>query len=135
MMSICFVSVPVILDTVSGGAHLQSQWARLYHYGHYIMPAMAVGTGIVNGVIARSNARAHIPWRLFAMAGMMTVSIAPFTWIFMVKTNNELFRLGAQPARPEVSRVRELVVRWTWLHFVRSLLPLVGTMMATMGTS
>lgn len=134
-MSICFVSVPVILDTASGGAYLQTQWARLYHYGHYIMPAMAVGTGLLNGFIALSNARARIPWRLFALAGVTTVSIAPFTWIFMLKTNNELFRLGAQSTGVELSRVKQLVVRWTWLHFARSLFPVIGTIMAIMGTS
>ncbi|KAF2464731.1 DUF1772-domain-containing protein [Lindgomyces ingoldianus] len=134
MMSLCFITVPTILDTATEATHLQKQWARMYHYGHYILPTMAVGTGLLHGYTSLSKSRAQLPWRLFALAGVTVVSIAPFTWIFMLTTNNELFRLGAQPLVPEMSRVRGLVVKWTWLHFARSLLTLTGTIMAAMGT-
>jgi hypothetical protein len=133
-MSICFMTVPVLLDTATYAAHLQKQWERLFHYGHIIMPSIAVGTGLINSYIALNKARDRRPWRIFALAAITTVSIAPFTWIFMTPTNNELFRLGTQPQAIEMPQLKELLARWTWLHFVRSLFPLAGTIMSTVGT-
>lgn len=75
------------------------------------------------------------PGGFFAIAGVTTIIIAPFTRILMLNMNNELFFwLEAQPARVELSRVRESVVRWTWLYLIWSLLPIVGMIMAQMGT-
>jgi len=75
---------------------------------------------------------------LFALAGVTTASIIPFAWIFMMPTNNELFRLEAaskaEPLVLEISGAKELVVKWTWLHFTRSLLPLAGAILGTLGT-
>jgi hypothetical protein len=134
MMSLSFVAVPTILDTATEAKHLQSQWARMYHYGHHILPAMAVGTGALHGYTSFSKARSNLPWGLFALAGATTVSIAPFTWAFMLATNNKLFELGAKSREVELVQVRELVTKWNWLHFGRSLLPLIGTIMAVVGT-
>ncbi|KAI1378722.1 hypothetical protein F4677DRAFT_443209 [Hypoxylon crocopeplum] len=125
MMSVSFVAVPAMLDTTIEASHLRTQWARLYHYGHHVLPAIAVGTCLLHMYTALSKGR------LFALAGITTVGIAPFTWVFMAATNVELFRLGAQPlGQADMSRVRELVVKWTWLHVARSLLPLVGAIIA-----
>lgn len=127
-MSVCFVAVPAILDTAAETAHLRAQWARLYHYGHYILPGIAVGTCLLHLYTAAVGTGRS---GLMASAGMVTVGIAPFTWTFMAATNAELFRLGKKALRSEdMSRVRKLVVRWTWLHFMRSLLPLVGAVIA-----
>ena len=137
-MSICLVAVPVLLDTATQPAQLFVQWARLYHYGHRTMPAMAIGTSLLFGYICTQKRRAHKPWGRFALAGVTTVSIAPFTWIFMVPTNNELFRLESaskvEPLVLGISGAKELVVQWTWLHFTRSLLPLVGAILGTLRT-
>lgn len=136
-MSLCLIAVPVFLDTTTEAAQLFAQWARMYHYGHRIMPAMAVGTSLLYGYTCIRKRGAHKPWGLVALAGLTTVSIAPFTWIFMVSTNNELFRLeSASKAEPLVwgiSGAKELVVKWTWLHFTRSLLPLVGAILGILG--
>ena len=138
MMSLCLVAVPVLLDTTTEAAQLFVQWARMYYYGHRIMPAMAVGTSLLYGHTCTQKRGAHKPWGLFALAGVTTVSIAPFTWIFMVPTNNELFRLeSASKAEPLVLGIpaaKALVVKWTWLHFTRSLLPLVGAILGSAGT-
>lgn len=137
-MSLCFVAVPVLLDTATEAAQLLPQWSRMYHYGHQIMPTIAVSTLLLHGYTSFRKHGSNKPWAVFALAGVITVSIAPFTWIFMEPTNNELFRLEAvskmEPQGLEISGVKELVVKWTWLHFTRSLLPLAGTIMATLGT-
>ncbi|KUJ11675.1 DUF1772-domain-containing protein [Mollisia scopiformis] len=132
MMSLCFIAVPVLLDTATEASQLLPQWARMYYYGHQIMPTIAVGTLLLYCYISFRNKRS---WRLFALAGVTTVSIAPFTWIFMVSTNDELFRLEASSKvmDVEIEQVKGLVVRWTWLHFMRSLLPLAGAVMGALG--
>lgn len=113
-MSLCFITVLNILDTATEAAHLQAQWARIFHYGYIVMPAMAVGTCLLHGYTSISKGRARGSWHLFALAGITTVSIAPFTWTFMATTNAELFRLGAQPPpiEMEMPRVKQLVVKW-----------------------
>lgn len=128
-MSICFIAVPVVLDTASDSSQLLPQWARIFHYGHRIMPAMAAGTLLLYSYTSATQHGGQKDWRLLALAGVTTMSIAPFTWIFMRRTNCELFQLGAQPKAAEMERVRKLVVQWTWLHFTRSLLPLAGMVM------
>ncbi|KAF8852510.1 DUF1772-domain-containing protein [Acephala macrosclerotiorum] len=132
MMSCCFIAVPVLLDTATDAKQLLPQWARMYHYGHQIMPAMAASTFLLYGYTSLKQGRAQRPWRLLTLAGVTTMSIAPFTWMFMLPTNNELFRLGKQPLGVEIEGVKRLVMRWTWLHFMRSLLPLAGTFMGAL---
>ena len=136
-MSLCLVTVPVFLDTTTEAAQLFVQWARMYHYGHQIMPAMAVGTSLLYGYACIQRRGAHKSWVLFALAGLATVSIAPFTWIFMVPTNNELFRLESaskvEPLILGIAEAKGLLIKWTWLHLTRSLLPLVGAILGTLG--
>ena len=137
-MSLCLVTVPVLLDTTTDAALLYRQWARMYHYGHLIIPAMAVGTSLLYGYTCTQKREAQKPWGLFAWAGLVTVSIAPFTWIFMVPINDELFRLesatNAEPSPLGLSEAKQLVLRWSWLHFTRSLLPLMGAILGILGT-
>lgn len=73
--------------------------------------------------------------------GGLTLIMVPFTWVCMTATNNVLFGLQRESwnlnqnqtdgvAGGEVTAtlegVRELVVRWGWMHLVRSLFPLVA---------
>ncbi|TQV91535.1 hypothetical protein IF1G_09601 [Cordyceps javanica] len=135
MMSLCFTSVPVILDTAADAKHLGRQWEQLFHYGHRIFPAMAVGIGLIHGytAIVKRRCADRSCWA-FALAGVATVSIAPFTWAFMAATNRQLFELAPNlsqlSAAEMLSATKDLVVKWARLHLVRSLLPLAGTLLA-----
>ncbi len=55
----------------------------------------------------------------------------------MVPTNNELFRLEvvskAEPLVKGIAEAKELVVKWSWLHLTRSMLPLAGTVLGAVG--
>ena len=137
-MSLAVVAAPVLLDTSTEAAQLLVQWARLYYYGHQIMPSLAIGTLLLYAYTCTRQRAAKRPWGLFALAGATTISIVPFTWIVMVPTNNELFRLEAVgKADPRVLNLlaaKELVVKWNWLHAVRSLLPLAGAVLGMSGT-
>lgn len=65
------------------------------------------------------------------MAAVSTVAIAPFTFIFMASTNNQLFALQ-DAARGTSSGVEnlavELVKKWGNLNLTRSILPALGAM-------
>jgi Domain of unknown function (DUF1772) len=138
MMSLSLMTVPVLLDTTTQAPQLFHQWVRMYHYGHQVLPTLAVGTFLLYSYTSVKKRSAKISWRVFALAGVTTLSILPFTWIFVVPTNNELFRLErvskVEPLVKEIIEAKELVVRWSWLHFTRSLLPLLGVVLGTVGT-
>lgn len=137
-MSLTFIAVPVFLDTTIDASLLFSQWRRMYHYGHQTMPVLAVGTFILYAFtcIKRYRVRRK-PWCIFALAAATTVSMLPFTWICMASTNNELFRLEeaskTQPLLMGLTEGKRLLTAWNWLHFTRSLLPLSGAILGTLG--
>lgn len=139
MMSLSLMAVPVFLDTTSSAPQLFQQWVRMYHYGHQVLPTMAVGTFLLYSYTAvKRRGAGKKPWGTVALAGLTTVAMLPFTWFLMVPTNNELFRLEvvsrAEPAVKGIAEARELVLKWTWLHLTRSLFPLVGAILGTVAT-
>jgi hypothetical protein len=99
---------------------------------------MAVGTFSLYMYTSIKKRSARKSWGFFALAGITTLSILPFTWVFMVPTNNELFRLEvvskAEPLVKGIVEAKELVVKWSWLHLTRSMLPLAGTVLGAVGT-
>ncbi|GAB7332790.1 hypothetical protein MBLNU13_g04521t1 [Cladosporium sp. NU13] len=140
MTSLSIISVPVLLDTATDSPQLLRQWSRMYHYGHLIMPSMAAGTLLLHACSALQLRAVGKPWGIFACAGAVTIAIAPFTWTVMGETNGKLFerfeRVGAskENAASDLRETKGLVKHWSWLHLMRSLLPLAGTALAVVGT-
>lgn len=139
-MGISTLTVPVLLETTSQPAQLVKQWVTVYHYGHRVYPGLAIATCALSGYAAFSRHEANQPWGMFGLAGVMTVSILPFTWTIMRRTNNSLFlahRMQSQSDGRVVSwqEARKLVTRWNWLHVFRSLLPLTGAVICLLGYS
>ena len=132
MMSLSLVAVPVFLDTDTQPSHLLAHFVRLYHYGHRLMPSLAVGTFTL---YATSSYKAHAVgeiWLKPLLAGVITLSLVPFTWVTMTPTNYALFDLydqGRAEKMVDFGQVRRLVVKWNWLHIVRSLFPLLGAVL------
>lgn len=63
------------------------------------------------------------------VSGTITMSMIPFTWIFILGVNTKLFRaIGDQTTSQVVNidRIRGLVQRWRWLNVVRAMFPLTG---------
>lgn len=137
MLSLNAITVPVVLDTTVQAQQLLQQWTRMYHYGHQVLPTMAVGTFLLYSYAA--SKKKNKSWGAFALAGIATVSMVPFTWLVMVPTNNELFRLElasrTNPAVIETAKAVELVVKWNQMHFTRALMPLVGAFLGALGVS
>ncbi|MCJ1247984.1 Anthrone oxygenase AgnL2 [Trapelia coarctata] len=137
MMSLSLMAIPVFLDTTTQPSQLFHQWVRMYHYGHQVLPTMAVATFLLYAYAAISKGAAKNPWAVFVVAGATTVSMLPFTWIFMVPTNEILFRLEGESKAALVASLdeaQELVKTWSWLHLVRSLFPLAGALLGLTGT-
>lgn len=137
MMGLSLMAVPVLLETTTEPSQLFHQWVRMYHYGHQVLPTMAVATCLLYGYTAIRKRAAGRRWSVFAVAGMTTVIMLPFTWIVMAPTNNTLFRLEVESKAAPVAnwgQAQELVTKWSWLHFVRSLFPLAGAILGLTGT-
>jgi hypothetical protein len=105
---------------------------------------MAVGTSLLYAYTAstikkrQSKSDDSSKWHVLALAALATVSMVPFTWLVMVPTNNELFRLQRESVvNADVmgfEEARGLVVSWSWMHLTRSLLPLVGAVLGASAT-
>ncbi|KKK27048.1 hypothetical protein ARAM_005672 [Aspergillus rambellii] len=130
MTALSAMAVPVLLDTTTHPPQLFHQWVRMFHYGHLILPTLSVATSLLYGYIAASRKACKKPWRTAALAGIATVMMVPFTWVFMSPTNSLLFQLeAASRTMPDVATVEEarrLVVKWSWMHLARSVFPLAG---------
>lgn len=147
MTSLSLIAVPVFLDTTEHPPQLLHQWARMYSYGHKALPTMSVGVCILHLYMAASKKRRVAQGRrrggrvLSALAGVSTVLMLPFTWFFMVPTNNELFRLEAL-SRMEppgvldvgVAGVKGMIGHWAQLHAIRCLFPLAGAILGIFST-
>jgi hypothetical protein len=129
-MGLSLMAVPLFLDTNTESAHMLNQWVRLYHYGHLLLPTMSVVTSLLYGYTAAGKRSSAQSWVAYAVAGVMTLSMIPFTLLVMVPTNNTLFRLAdeikSDAAVTTLGQVQKLVTRWGRMHFIRSLSPLVG---------
>ncbi|TVY20487.1 Anthrone oxygenase [Lachnellula arida] len=130
MMSLSLLAVPVFTTTTTEPAQLTREWAKMYHYGHSVMPAISIATvGLYTRVIY-ARRRQKRQWAGYAAAGAVTLLMLPFTWFIMAPTNNQLFAfedarvkgLGAAT----FNEVLGLVNFWRQLHIVRSLFPLAG---------
>jgi hypothetical protein len=135
MMSLSLMAVPVFLDTTTDSALLTRQWVRMYHYGHQVLPTMAVVTFSLYGYSVFRRRAAQRSWGRTLLAGITTVAMLPFTWLVMVPTNDTLFALEvASRAAPAATleEVKALVVKWSWMHMTRSFFPLIGAVLGTM---
>ncbi|BCS19169.1 DUF1772 domain-containing protein [Aspergillus puulaauensis] len=151
MITLSTITVPVLLDTTTHPPQLLHQWVRTYHYGHISLPTISIATAILYFYIAACQSSRSKPWRRAALVGVLTVIMVPFTWVCMSPTNDVLFGLqresqirglnqtqiegfgdgnatgaGIEGDVATLEGVTELVVRWGWMHLVRSLFPLAA---------
>ena len=102
------------------------------------MPTMSVGTCFLYAYITAKRYTARKSWRVFALSGTTTVLMVPFTWFLMSPVNNQLFGLKTlgetDPHGVGIDETKKLVVIWWWLHLTRSLFPLLGAVIGSVGT-
>lgn len=136
-MSISMFTVPVLIDTNTKGKDLASQWVTVYDYGHQVLPAMSVTTFVLYMYASFKKRANGKTWRPFFLSGVTTVIMVPFTWQFMLATNDALFRANVRSntgSEPTLSEVLQLVTWWRSLHFMRSYFPLIGAALGLLST-
>ncbi|GKZ34929.1 hypothetical protein AbraIFM66950_005326 [Aspergillus brasiliensis] len=137
MMNISLLTIPVLLDTSVEPAHLIDQWVRVYHYGHRVLPTLSVATGFFYAWAVARKRKSGRPWGIFALAGLTTISMLPFTWTVMQATNSTLFATQISNHAGQVVSLDNaifLITKWTLLHTTRVLFPLTGALMGWIGT-
>jgi noranthrone monooxygenase len=137
MMNLFLLTIPVLLETTHQTSQILHQWSCVFYSGHRKGPAISIATGMIYGLAAWSKHAAGSPWRVFALAGVMTVSMVPYTWIFMQSTNNALFRAEARSKSGNEGtwgEAERLVTAWNRLNAVRALFPLTGAILGMLGT-
>ncbi|KAK9785039.1 putative EthD domain-containing protein [Seiridium cardinale] len=138
MVSLSLITIPVFLDTTPTAGQLVVQWARTYHFGHFVLPSLSVATFGLYTYISRTRAAAGRPWLSWFLAGATTITMVPFTWIMMVPINNTLFQLEAAAKAgaldTTLQETQALVMKWNIFHFTRSLLPLAGAALGALAT-
>jgi hypothetical protein len=130
MAALSLIAVPVLLDSAQSAPQLFHSWTRMYHYGHQAYPATAIGTLGLWSYAAAQRWSAKKQWLPFALAGIVTVIMIPFTLIVIVPTNDKLFQLeaaGSVLGDVTFNDGKDLIISWAWLHLARSVFPLAGS--------
>jgi Domain of unknown function (DUF1772) len=94
------------------------QWAPSYQRATWLQAPLAL-VSLICGVVA---------WLLGAgplwlVAALLIGAVVPFTFAVIMPTNNALL---AQDRDLGSAETRALLVRWGWLHAVRTILSLTG---------
>ncbi|KGO69875.1 Protein of unknown function DUF1772 [Penicillium italicum] len=116
---------------------LAKQWKKLYEAGKAQNPPIAAVTASAFFYLAWSVQSGRLIVRgalssrpaLYCFAGLLTLSIVPYTIIAMSKTNAALLTTATSDSKvadKASTDVDELVHKWISLNGFRSLLPLVG---------
>ncbi|KAB5549845.1 hypothetical protein GE09DRAFT_186762 [Coniochaeta sp. 2T2.1] len=122
-------TMPGLLSANVPGHLLAQQWASIFRMGKAAMPAVAVISLGAYAYRAYDRSRRHLDWTCWAAAGVLTLSIVPFTLVAMNPTNQSLLQIaggGATAAVVNDESVRALITKWAGLNLIRSLLPLGG---------
>ncbi|XPT00029.1 Noranthrone monooxygenase [Ascochyta lentis] len=130
------LTIPLILtSTPPDLSLLLRQWYFVYDSGHKIGPRLAVTSGLIYWSAAwasRDRARA---FALYASSGALTMSMVPFTWLFILDINNAIFaeiekdRAGN---RTNLAHAQHLIAKWRTLNMVRTVFPVLGAALGMM---
>ncbi|GKZ63366.1 hypothetical protein AnigIFM60653_007614 [Aspergillus niger] len=112
-------------------------WNKIYDAGKSQNPPVAATTAAAFLYLAWSvHPRSPTTYNLaglYTAAAVLTVSIVPYTILMMRPTNNALIKLAksrGELTATEVAQSNDLLGRWVVLNGIRSLLPLVGGVVA-----
>lgn len=113
-------------------------WNKIYDAGKSQNPPVAATTAAAFLYLAWSvhpgSPTTYNLAGLYTAAAVLTVSIVPYTILTMRPTNNALIKLAksrGELTSTEVAQSNDLLGRWVVLNGIRSLLPLLGGVVAT----
>jgi Anthrone oxygenase len=99
---------------------LLTEWKPAYERG-FAMQAPLAAIGCAAGLFAWWQTR-DLRW---LVGSLVLIANWPFTMLVIMPTNSKLMAMDPASAGPEC---RALVVRWGWLHGVRSVLGAAATL-------
>ncbi|KAF2627857.1 DUF1772-domain-containing protein [Macroventuria anomochaeta] len=139
--AISLISIPAVSRTLKednlSAAHAVKLWRNNFEAGFALAPPIALATAsslASCGWAARNLRTSGVKdGRLFWVAAALTVSIVPYTIIFMKSTNDKLLRYAKKEklTTSESQETEGLLKRWVFLNSVRSLLPLAGALLTS----
>ncbi|KAH8585385.1 hypothetical protein B0O99DRAFT_587453 [Bisporella sp. PMI_857] len=136
MNVVSMLAVPMILATTPPDSSLLlRQWHFVYNSGHKMGPSMAVISGLAYWSAAWASREQGRTVSLYAYSGAVTMSMVPFTWLFILPTNNAIFAEIAKDraGKPtNLAHAQGLVGRWRTLNIVRTLFPILGAALGMM---
>src|SRR5688572_15400736 len=92
MNVVSMLAVPMILETTPPDASLLlRQWHFVYNSGHKLGPKLAVMGGLIYWSAAWVCRERGRTLALYAYSGALTMSMVPFTWLFILRINNAIF--------------------------------------------
>lgn len=142
--ALSMISVPAINNVKAGGGIDSSQAARLWEQNYSLgksqnPPVALIGAGAFTFLAWSFRHKMPIrgvkPTYMFAAAAMCTLGIVPYTLTFMGSTNGRLLDHAAAAKHLDMSAaagvdVDQLLAQWKQLNSIRSVLPLIGTIIA-----
>jgi hypothetical protein len=102
-------------------AALLKQWKPAYHAGFLMQASLAV----VSGVCAFVAFFFDWDWK-WLLGGAIILANWPYTLYVIFPTNNKLLAIDSASPTPDI---RPLLVRWGYLHAVRSALGTIATLL------
>ncbi|KAI4732970.1 DUF1772-domain-containing protein [Aureobasidium sp. EXF-12298] len=138
--SISWQSVPALLDAPA--PLLARQWKKIFDQGKVAAPPMAVLSSAIFGYLAYREPTASSGFKLYTVAAILVPSIIPYTVFLMSGINNKLQEKARSLANASLTdtavesgvaqgeTAHELLDKWATLNLGRSLLPLLGTLVA-----
>lgn len=115
----------------------------MYARGFAFAPPMAVFASINYGVVTydrfkTKTDRSAWHWKIYALASATTLSLIPFTLIFMRDVNASLLKAGSAVATGTAEVLSQdaaklAVERWGYLNMQRALFPLIGGLLGLCG--
>lgn len=132
LMSLYSITMPVLISTSTSEHVLLRQWRIIFDKGHTQGPALAVSTSVIYCYVAWARETANESGKPYLLAAALTMGIVPYTWVFMWRTNTNLFDAVDQSRTKTLNitkgRAEDMIKQWTTLHGVRSLFPLAGAL-------
>lgn len=105
-------------------------WLELYARGASVMPKVAAATAILLGYSAYDARSKSGVWKGYVVALSFVLAIVPWTLLAMKQTNASLTALAKAGAAANKEKVAALIRKWNALNLTRSVLPLIGTILA-----
>ncbi|PVI02102.1 hypothetical protein DM02DRAFT_653856 [Periconia macrospinosa] len=133
MNLVSMLAVPMILATTPPDASLLlRQWHFVFNSGHKLGPKLAVTSGLIYWSAAWAARERGKTLALYASSGVLTMSMIPFTWLFILRVNSGIF-LEIEKDRSggptDLAHAQNLVRRWRKLNIARTLFPIVGAIL------